>query len=81
MGFRRCRHHENQLLVPTPLVKPRQEFIEGQPPRCQAMTGLRADQVAELVTVVFALMGGAWQPVRGRRRMLGLFRAVVLTLF
>ena len=45
------------------------------------MTGLRGDQVAELVTVVFALLGGTWQPVRGRRRVLGLYRAVVLTLF
>ncbi|BCJ56349.1 hypothetical protein Asp14428_78240 [Actinoplanes sp. NBRC 14428] len=57
------------------------EIIEGQPPRCQAMTGLRGDQVAELVTVVFSLLGGIWQPVRGRRRVLGLYRAVVLTLF
>jgi hypothetical protein len=57
------------------------EIIEGQPPRCQARTGLRGDQVAELVTVVFVLLGGVWQPVRGRRRVLGLYRAVVLTLF
>lgn len=57
------------------------EIIEGRPPRCQAMTGLRADQVAELVTVVFALLEGIWQPARGRRRVLGLYRAVVLTLF
>jgi hypothetical protein len=58
-----------------------EEIIEGQPPRCQAMTGLRGDQVAELVTAVFGLLGGVWQPVRGRRRVLGLYRAVVLTLF
>lgn len=45
------------------------------------MTGLRGDQVAELVGAVFDLIGGAWQPVRGRRRVLGLYRAVVLTLF
>jgi hypothetical protein len=45
------------------------------------MTGLRSDQVAELVTLVFTLLDGAWQPVRGRRRVLGLYRAVVLTLF
>ncbi|MFI6333288.1 transposase family protein [Micromonospora chersina] len=44
------------------------------------MTGLRGDQVAELVTVVFALLGG-WQPAKGRRRVLGLYRAVVLTLY
>jgi hypothetical protein len=57
------------------------EIIEGQPPRCQAMTGLPSDQVAELVTAVYGLLGGVWQPVRGRRRVLGLYRAVVLTLF
>ena len=45
------------------------------------MTGLRSDQVAELVSVVLDLLGGVWQPVRGRRRVLGLYRAVVLTLF
>jgi hypothetical protein len=26
-------------------------------------------------------VGGAWQPVKGRRRVLGLYRAVVLTLY
>jgi len=45
------------------------------------MTGLRADQIADLVTAVFGLLGGVWQPVRGRRRALGLWRAVVLTLY
>lgn len=45
------------------------------------MTGLPSDQVAELVTAVYGLLGGVWQPVRGRRRVLGLYRAVVLTLF
>lgn len=45
------------------------------------MTGLRGDQVDELVGVVFDLLGGVWQPVRGRRRVLGLYRAVVMTLF
>jgi hypothetical protein len=58
-----------------------EEIVEGQPPRCQAMTGLRGDQVADLVTTVFGLLSGVWQPVRGRRRVLGLYRAVVLTLF
>jgi hypothetical protein len=57
------------------------EIIEGQPPRCQAMTGLRADQVTDLVTAVFDQLGGVWQPVKGRRRVLGLYRAVVLTLY
>lgn len=45
------------------------------------MTGLRADQVADLVTAVFGLLGGVWQPGRGRRRALGLYRAVVLALY
>jgi hypothetical protein len=45
------------------------------------MTGLRGDQVAELVGGVFDLLGGVWQPVRGRRRVVGLYRAVVLTVF
>jgi hypothetical protein len=45
------------------------------------MTGLRGDQVTDLVGGVFDLLDGGWQPVRGRRRALGLYRAVVLTLF
>ena len=45
------------------------------------MTGLRGDQVDELVGVAFDLLGGVGQPVRGRRRVLGLYRAVVMTLF
>jgi DDE superfamily endonuclease len=45
------------------------------------MTGLAGDQVAELVAAVSELLGGVWQPVRGRRRVLGLYRAVVLTLY
>ncbi|WP_281899936.1 transposase [Phytohabitans aurantiacus] len=45
------------------------------------MTGLRGDQVTDLVSGVFDLLDGVWQPVRGRRRALGLYRAVVLTLF
>ncbi|MGN9909837.1 transposase family protein [Phytohabitans sp. LJ34] len=57
------------------------EINMGQPPRCQAMTGLRGDQVADLVTAVFELLDGVWQPVKGRRRVLGLYRAVVLALF
>jgi hypothetical protein len=35
-----------------------EEIIEGRPPRCRAMTGLRGDQVADLVTEVFGLLGG-----------------------
>ena len=45
------------------------------------MTGLRDDQVAEVVTAVFGMLGEMWQPVKGRRRVLGLYRAVALTLF
>jgi hypothetical protein len=45
------------------------------------MTGLPAEQVAELVAGVFTLLGGRWEPVRGRRRVMGLYRAVVLTLY
>jgi DDE superfamily endonuclease len=44
------------------------------------MTGLAQWQVTELVTGVFTLLGG-WQRPRGRRRVVGLYRAVVLTLF
>jgi hypothetical protein len=44
------------------------------------MTGLPAQQVADLVAAVFARLG-VWQRPRGRRRVLGLYRAVVLTLF
>lgn len=44
------------------------------------MTGLAQWQVTELVVQVSGLVG-VWQPVRGRRRAVGLYRAVVLTLF
>lgn len=45
------------------------------------MTGPRADQVTDLVGGVFDLLDGVWQPVRGRRRAVGLYRAAVLRLF
>jgi DDE superfamily endonuclease len=45
------------------------------------MTGLAADQVAELVEAVFVLPDGVWQPIPGRRRVPGVYRAVVLTLY
>ncbi|MEJ3746361.1 hypothetical protein WEI85_24105 [Actinomycetes bacterium KLBMP 9797] len=32
------------------------------------MTGLRDDQVTDLVTAVFDLLDGMWQPVRARKR-------------
>jgi len=43
------------------------------------MTGLPAWQVTELVAGVFVLVG-VWQQAKGRRRGVGLCRAVVLTL-
>ena len=48
-------------------------------PRSERMTGLDQWQVTELVADVFVLLGG-WQRPRGRR-VIGLYRAVVLTLF
>lgn len=57
------------------------EINLGQPPRCQAMTGLRPDQVTILVLAIYELLDRIWQPARGRRRVLGLYRAVVLTLY
>src|SRR4051812_14852128 len=44
------------------------------------MTGLPTEQVTALVAGVSALVG-VWQRPRGRRRAVGLYRAVVLTLF
>lgn len=44
------------------------------------MTGLAQWQVTELVVQVSGLVG-VWQRARGRRRAVGLYRAVVLTLF
>ena len=44
------------------------------------MTGLPAWQVTELAAGVFVLVG-VWQQPKGRRRVVGLYRAVVLTLF
>jgi hypothetical protein len=35
-----------------------QQIVGGRPRRCEAMTGLNAEQVAELTSVVFALVGG-----------------------
>jgi len=44
------------------------------------MTGLRPDQLAALILAVSTLVGD-WQPKKGRRKVLDLHRAVVLTLF
>jgi DDE superfamily endonuclease len=43
------------------------------------MTGPAADQVAELVQAVSVLPDGVWPPIPGRRRVPGVYRAVVLT--
>lgn len=58
----------------------KEEIIDGEPPRCARMTGLPAWQVTELAAGVFALLG-MWQRPHGRRRVVGMYRAVVLTLF
>jgi hypothetical protein len=56
--------------------------IEGQPPRCERMTGLRAGQLAELVGRVREIVGTEWeQPTVGRPHVLPLFTAVVAVLF
>lgn len=57
-----------------------EETIVGRTLRCARMTGLPAGQVIELVAGVFVLVG-VWQQAKGRRRAVGLCRAVVLTLF
>src|SRR6266498_2635535 len=44
------------------------------------MTGLAQEQVTDLVTAVAARVG-VWQRPVGRPRVMGLYRAVVLTLF
>jgi hypothetical protein len=56
--------------------------IEGQPPRCQRMTGLSAGQLAELVGRVREIVGTEWEaPAVGRPHALPLFAAVVAVLF
>ncbi len=56
------------------------EITDGRPPRSERMTGLAQEQVADLVTEVSARVG-VWQPPVGHPRAMGLYRAVVLTLF
>jgi hypothetical protein len=56
------------------------EITDGRPPRCERMTGLAQEQVADLVTAV-AVRVGVWQRPVGRPRVMSLYRAVVLTLF
>ncbi len=56
--------------------------IEGQPPRYERMTGLRAGQLAELVGRVRVIVGTEWEaPAVGRPHVLPLFAAVVAVLF
>jgi len=56
--------------------------IEGQPPRCERMTGLRAGQLAELVDRVREIVGVEWeQPPVGRPHVLPLPTAVAAVLF
>jgi len=56
--------------------------IEGQPPRCERMTGLRAGQLAELVERVREIVGTEWEkPAVGRPHVLPLLAAVVAVLF
>jgi DDE superfamily endonuclease/Helix-turn-helix of DDE superfamily endonuclease len=56
------------------------EITDDRPPRCERMTGLAQEQVADLATKVSVLVG-VWQRPVGRPRVMGLYRAVVLTLF
>src|ERR1700730_2456138 len=56
------------------------EITDGRPPRSQRMTGLAREQVTDLVIAV-AVLVGVWQRPVGRPRVMGLYRAVVLTLF
>ncbi len=56
------------------------EITDGRPPRSERMTGLAQEQVTDLVNEVSARVG-VWQRPVGRPRAMGLYRAVVLTLF
>jgi hypothetical protein len=56
-------------------------MIEGQPPQCERMTGLRAGQLADLVERVREIVGPWEDPPVGRPHVLPLFTAVVTVLF
>jgi hypothetical protein len=56
-------------------------MIEGQPPQCERMTGLRAGQLADLVERVREIVGPWEDPPVGRPHVLPLFTAVVAVLF
>jgi hypothetical protein len=56
-------------------------MIEGQPPQCERMTGLHAQQLAELVNRVREVVGPWEKPPVGRPHVLPLVTAVVAVLF
>jgi len=56
-------------------------MIDGQPPRCERMTGLAMGQLAELVDRVREVVGPWESPAVGRPHVLPLFAAVVAVLF
>lgn len=56
-------------------------MIKGQPPRCERMTGLSSEQLAELVDRVREVVGPWEDPPVGRPHVLPLFTAVVAVLF
>jgi hypothetical protein len=55
--------------------------IEAQPPRCERMTGLSADQLAELVARVREVVGPWQRPAVGRPHVLCLVSVVAAVLF
>jgi DDE superfamily endonuclease len=56
------------------------EITNGRPPRAEHMTGLAQEQVTDLVAAVVSRVA-VWQQPVGRPRVMGPYRAVVLTLF
>ena len=58
------------------------ETINGQPPRCERMTGLSAEQFTDLVARVREVVGPDWEHPRvGRPHVLTLPAAMVAVLF
>src|SRR5215213_5052886 len=56
-------------------------MTEAQPPRCERMTGLTADQLADLVGRVREVVGPWESPAVGRPHVLSLAAAVTAVLF
>ncbi len=54
-------------------------MIEGQPPRCERMTGLRREQVDWLYEQLNLMLD--WRAPLGRPRVLPLYTALVMVLF